>query len=64
MLLSSSHCLYIEFKYMPRDLVYCPCGSVSYTRLLFRCASPVCMYSVVSMTTTHEPLSACLMVKF
>ena len=28
MLLSSSHCLYIEFKYMPRDLVYCPCGSI------------------------------------
>ena len=22
------------------------------------------MYSVVSMTTTHEPLLACLMVKF
>ena len=38
------------------DLLMAPLSPV-------RCNSPVCMYSLVSIITTHAPLSACLIVR-
>ena len=60
--LSSYHCLYCLLSCIPRALVYCPWGRVSYTFSSFRCVSPSCMYCCVSITTTQELVSACLMV--
>ena len=50
------------YKVYFRAFVYFPWGRVSYTFSSFKCASPSRMYCVVSITTTQEPLSACLMV--